>query len=124
MDKWQKQYIKNKQWLDNSYLVIPVKTEFGYTAIKKCTTCQYTKYTSEFADENCFDDKKLPVCNKCYNKRKDKKARIKIHSFGFEKECKKCKQQKNLSKFGLYKKYNKLYDICIDCNENPLYKQF
>lgn len=127
MDKWQKQYIKNKQWLENSYLVIPVKVDFGYTAIKKCACCQHIKYTVEFANSELFDDKKLPVCTKCIYKRKSSKAKKILNKTGFTQECLKCKQSKSIAEFKVNRSQvgeNELHTVCVKCmskNLNSVY---
>jgi hypothetical protein len=120
MNKWQKTYLEQKLWNDNPFLVKPYKSRSLPTigGTKKCRCCKNVLFTSEFANDKRFADKKIPVCTNCLSKKDSSKAQTILNKIKYKKLCKKCRTKKQLGEFkvdrGQYGD-NELLSVCIAC---------
>ena len=114
----KQQYLIDKLWRDDIFLVTP-------NGAKICRVCNEKKYTVEFIDFALYVDGKLPVCSKCLrSKLLGDFSRSVIDRSDFRVKCVRCERKTELGQMGMSFVDNKVTKLCRDCTKSDFNRAF
>ena len=105
-------YIKQRQWENDDRLLD------ADTAVKRCQCCGERKYSVEFPNVYEYEDGKLPVCFRCFTKKKTAELAVGIVAENSKiRICRKCDTGYPMENFVQVRVgFWDVSNVCQDCS--------